>query len=236
MRPTPFPPTLLVEGGAERQVDPDRVTVTAQIRSDVAPESPDALRAALDSRRALRELVGERHPGAAVVDTAVRVESHMVEREERTGPATTETRWVEAGYIASCRVSAEASATEAAALVATFGASPRVRLETPVFALSAALERSVSLELDCEAIRDARARAEAMADAADCRVEGIVSIGERQRGGGSGIEPRGFAAKADVDVTTTADDLSSLAGELRPEPVRLVRAVLVRFRIESAAG
>ena len=159
----------------------------------------------------------------------------MIEREERTGPATTETRWVEAGYIGSCRVTAEAASTEAAALVATFGAASGARLETPAYTISPTLERTISLELDCEAIRDARERAGAMADAADCRVEGILSIGERERTGGSGIEPRSFAARAGPDTTTTADDLSVLAGELRPEPVRLVRTVLVRFRIESAA-
>lgn len=235
VEPSHVPPTLLVEGTVEREVEPDRVTIAAQLRSGVATEPSEALEATLAARSSLRDVLAVRHPSAAVSDTAVRVERHMVERKERTGPGTTETQWVHAGYIGWCRVAAGADAADAAGLVATFVAADDGSLESPVFTLSPALERTVSLELDCEAIRDAHRRAEAMAEAAGCRIAGILSIGESPRRD-EGIEPRAFAAKPGYDAMAVADDLTALIGELRPEPVRVIRSVPVRFLLVPADG
>lgn len=221
--------TLLVEGTAERDVEPDVVTVAASLRSPVVADAAEALRLTLDARSALRAAVAGRHSAAVVSDTAVRVDPHMVEREERTGPATTEKQWVRAGFVAGCRVAARAEAADAAALVATFGAHDGAQLESPSFELSSGVERSVALELDCLAVQDARERAEAIAAAAGYRVGGVATIGEHERGAGEGIlQPRMMAAKAEGDAVA----LEELLGELRPEPIRVSRRLPVRFRLE----
>lgn len=218
---------LTLFGRAATTVLPDRVVVTAVLRSAVHPEAPRALGEVADDRRALLALLRERHPDALIADGAIAVHEHHVEVEE---PG----RGIElrvAGLQAVAEVRVEAPAAEAAAVIASAGAFPGTDGLTHSFLVSPALERATRVRLQAEAIREARSRAVELAAAAELAVAGIAAIGEAT-GGWSPYPEASFAMRAKGGgLDEHADALLADLGEVRPEPVELVERVRVRFRL-----
>lgn len=224
-------PTLFVIGGAEREVVPDRVVVSAGVQTPVLRTPQEALSAAAESRRRLLDHLAAALPGSAIADGRVttRQEQRIIEEER---PGRTETRYEVAGYTGLCQVTIEDEVARAAEIVASAGAHRDADWVSPRFRVGAALARSVRDELEQEAVRDALARATGLAAAAGMAIGAVISIGE----GGSRApdlddhprhEMRMMAAPPGVQ------ELQDALGELRPEPETRTASVPVRLALEA---
>jgi uncharacterized protein YggE len=170
-------PTLFLMGSAEREVVPDRVVVSVSVHTPVMRSPQEALSRAAEARRRLLDHLAAGLPGSAITDG--RTTTHQEERRvEEERPGRTETRYEVAGYTGLCLVTVEDEAGRAAEIVANAGAHPDAERVSPRFHVGPALGRRVRDELEQEAVRDALARAQGLADAAGMAVGPVVSIGE----------------------------------------------------------
>jgi uncharacterized protein YggE len=229
----PASPTLFLVGTAEREVMPDEVHVALRVQTRVHATSPPALADAAEKRARVRAAVAERFPDATVADARITVRDETKALKTRTGRDTTEYRHELLGYTGHCTLTVRATADQAAAIVAHGGGHPDVTGVYPRFTVSRALAREVERELECDAIRDALARADDLAEAAGHTVAGLISIGEHPPAAprGYGDETHVFAARMySGSPDDTEDDLS----ELTPEPELRTTHVPVRVALSPA--
>jgi uncharacterized protein YggE len=217
-------PSIRVEGEATREVDPDVVDVHVDVKTRVHDTQEAALEAALRVRKQLRDLIAASHPDARVGDTRIRVAEHGVWRE-RDRPGGVEAEHVVEGYYGLATVSVREAAARSAEVVATVGAGDEYSARPPAYSLSDRLRAEVTAALECEAVVQARARAERLAAAAGCRLAGVLSIGGRS-------EPTVFS----LGSPSAYEERLALLEELRPEPVRVEATVPVEFALEETTG
>jgi uncharacterized protein YggE len=222
-------PSIRVDGEATREVDPDVVDVHVEIKSRIQDTQEAALEAALRVRGHVRDLVAERHSDARVTDTRIRVAEHGVERRRELATGS-EIDHVVQGYYGLCVVSIRDAAPRAAELVAAVGAGDEYASGPPAYSLSDQLRTTVTSELEREAVVRARERAERLAEAAGCRLAGVLSIGWR------GPEEPRASTHLHAMGHATIDERLALLEELRPEPIRVDVVVPVEFALEEAAG
>ncbi len=218
-------PTLYVLGRAARLVVPDRVVVSAAVRTPVLPSPQEALAVCAAARRRLLDHLHAACPGSAIADGRIATEpdQHRVTTELA---GRREERWEVRGYSGACVVTIEDDASAAGAIVAAAGSHPDAERTVPRFAVGPELARRTRAELEEEAIRDALARAQGLAGAAGLRVGPVLSIGEPER------PPReeSYALHAMADVSSPRE-LEDDLGELRPEPEPFDAAMPVRLAL-----
>lgn len=223
-------PTIRADGVAKRDVDPDRVAVVVRIKTIVKSAQRQALERALELRNEISQEARSRFPDAKVTDTRIDVSEHQIKRETEDYRRV-ETEWVVDGYFGACSIRVEDAAERAAEVVAAFGAGEEYGAASPSFFLSEALRTQVVAELESEAVRAARAKAERLAAAAGCTLGAVLAIGEdemRERAEFEVFERRAFGA---VDHEAAFQDLVETIGEVRPEPITVSASVPVRFAL-----
>jgi uncharacterized protein YggE len=216
-------------GVASREVEPDRVSVSVLVKTQVHESQQRALRRALEVRGEISAGVRARFPEARVSDSRVYVEEHHVRREMQA-ERRIDTEVLVGGYYGVCTVTVDDAAERAVEIVAAIGAGDEYSARPPTFSLSDAVRTAVVSELECEAVRYARVQAERLASAADCTLGAVLTIGEdappeTRRGHSEGVHLRTFAPIDDDP------ERAELIGEIRPEPINVRAAVPVRFAL-----
>ena len=172
-------PTLTVVGRAERDVVPDRVVVSVELRTPVLPSPQEALGRCAEARRRLLDDLRAAHPASAIADGRITTQAQQrrVKIEDELD-GYTEERWEVDGYTGHCLVTLEDDVAAAASIVATAGTHPDAERVSPAFVVSRALGRLTAVDLEQEAVRDALDRAEGLASAAGMAVGPVLAIGE----------------------------------------------------------
>jgi uncharacterized protein YggE len=228
-------PTLTVTGWAERDVVPDRVVVSVEVKTPVLPSPQAALARCAEARRRLLDDLGHAHPSSAIADgrIATQAQQRRVEIETEL-EGYTEERWEVDGYTGHCLVTLEDAAAAAAAIVASAGTHPDAERASPAFVVSRALARHTQVELEQEAVRDALDRAEGLAAAAGLAVGPVLSIGEPGPSPPGRYEEVAYGPRSAMSLS--AGELEAELEELRPEPETRSDRVTVRVALVAAEG
>lgn len=189
------------------------------------------MESAIAIRADVLALVDRRHPDADVRDSAVRIRTSHRAVETDVGHGRVERSQELEGYVGTGTVTVEDGAGEVAALLATGGAGEHQRVQAPRFSLSHETRGRVLREIDAEAIRDARDQADALAWAADTRVERVLAIGEgsASRGAAGVHSPYAGAVAQAAVLAGSAETFEEGLGEVRPEPISLQAFQQVRY-------
>lgn len=222
-------PVVKTIGVASREVEPDRVSVVVVVKTAVKTAQREALQRALELRKEISGPARARFPEAKVVDARVQVAEHRVERETERGRRT-ETEWIVGGYYGICSISIEEAAERGAEVFASFGAGDEYAARAPAFFLSEALRAQVVAELECDAVKLGRAQAGRLAEAADCTLGAVLTIGEDEPSEVA-FERHERSRGLTFASLENYEETLELIGEIRPEPVTVRASVPVRFAL-----
>ncbi len=222
-------PHVEVTGDAEREVVPDEIVVTVEIRTPTLPRPTDALAEGIARRGRVRPLL-EGLDGVTLADARVTTAPVHREVKESDPYGGTTTRMEVLGHRGECTLQARAAAGLATVIVATAGSLPDVFRVIPRFEVSRSLSRATTRELEQEAVRDGLARAAALAEAGGVRSGAVLRIGEPGSRGYDDGQVLYSRAYSDASMGIDPDDI----GELVPEPVTLSARVVVTVALEPA--
>lgn len=215
---------VAVAGSASRLVAPDETVVRVDVRTVVLATPQQALAEAAAARTRLRARIAERLTEVDVTDAHITTEPEYGEVREREGADVTR-RTVVVGYSGVGTLDVRAEAGRAAEIVNAVGGHADAESVAPGFRVSRALRDRTTADLEVEAMRDARRRAERLV-----AVEGLTA-GEVLRVE-AGAEPVHGAPRAGMEYARMAMVADGPALDpMDPEPVELAARVHVRFAI-----
>ncbi len=217
-------PWVAVEGIARRRVAPDETVVRIDVSTPVVPTPQEALSQAAAARGRVRDRLDEELAGVEVSDVRITTVAEHGERKEKADGAVV-TRYVVVGYTGVGAINVRAAADRAADIVNAVGGHPDAASVSPDFRVSGALRDATVAELEADAMRDARVRAERLAGVESRRVGAPLRV---EAGGGA---PGGGMPYAKVASLRVAD--APGVDELDPEQVEITACVYVRFALEG---
>lgn len=230
-------PSVTVEGWAHRHVMPDIAEVAVAIRTPRLATPQEALTEAIAARERLRERIGFRLAGVEVQDIRItaRPEHAQQRRPQPMGPGFPgggdEVEWVVVGYTGVGALTLRTETRRAAEVVMAVADHPDAAQVDPTFLLDRPTRRRVLDELECDALRDAHARA--------ARLAGVL---KRPLGPALSVKVGTDAGDGAMTYQRTALMMDASGGqepevsELRPEPLDIEARVTARFALETAAG
>jgi uncharacterized protein YggE len=149
---------------------------------------------------------------------------------------TTNRNRVSRGFFAESAVEIEVDAGRAAEAFAVIASMPGWNVASPSFYLRPETAARVTLELRAEAIKDSRAAAEVLADAAGLEIVGVRFLGEEPvpvyDSGYEALSARPRAASMSEDMSSY-EEINSVLEEIKPEKIFLKESFPVHYQVKQ---
>lgn len=227
-------PRIRVIGTAERNLAPDRCHASFSTETPIRHSPESATEDLAIVRRMLLDRLREAHPEATITDSRVRVGAHYDYQLVETvngDMTTTERQRVLVGYVGTCSIQVEDEANRAAAIIANANAVTSWTFNAPVFRVSNERRAEALAELECEAIGDARRRADRQAAAAGCRIARVLTIGIDDT-----VTDLDDYSSVRYNRMAAPDEFEDTLGELHPDEITLTAEIVCVFELEPESS